>query len=407
MKYLILIGDGMGDHPVPELDGKTPLQAARTPAMDELSRKGTLLSASTVPEGFPPGSDVANMSLLGYAPQHYYTGRAPLEAASMGVILAPDETAFRCNLVTLDYHDNNRTTMVDFSAGHISNAESAQLISALQEKCGNEIFTFHAGISYRHLLVVKDPIPEMTTVPPHDFIGKDISQHFQNYLDTSGWKELLLEAKDVLAGHPVNVNRIRNGQRPATGIWPWGEGKMPSMPTLPDRFKVTGTMISAVDLLKGLGVCVNLSVAEVEGATGYIDTNYQGKAQAALDALETQDLVFVHLEGPDEAGHQARLDHKIQAIEDFDAKIVSPIVKHLQDKEVQFRAMITMDHFTPLALQTHTSEPVPVILYDSRESTPGSQLPFDETVLKSHETKIQKIEGYKLINTLLQQPESN
>ena len=407
MKYLILIGDGMGDHPVPELDGKTPLQAARTPVMDELSRKGTLLSASTVPEGFPPGSDVANMSLLGYAPQQYYTGRAPLEAASMGVTLAPDETAFRCNLVSLDYHDSNRTTMVDFSAGHISNAEAAQLISALQEKCGNEIFTFHAGISYRHLLVVKDPIPEMTTVPPHDFIGKDVSQHFQNYLDTSGWGELLLEAKDVLAGHPVNINLIERGHRAATGIWPWGEGKLPSMPTLPDRFNVSGTMISAVDLLKGLGVCTNLSVAKVEGATGYIDTNYQGKAQAAIDALETQDLVFVHLEGPDEAGHQGRLDHKIQAIEDFDAKIVYPIVKHLRDKEEQFRAIITMDHFTPLALRTHTSEPVPVILYDSRERTPGSQLPFDETVLKSHEAKIQKIEGYKLINTLLQQSESN
>ena len=407
MKYLILIGDGMGDHPVPELDGKTPLQAARTPVMDELSRKGTLLSASTVPEGFPPGSDVANMSLLGYAPQQYYTGRAPLEAASMGVTLAPDETAFRCNLVSLDYHDSNRTTMVDFSAGHISNAEAAQLISALQEKCGNALFTFHAGISYRHLLVVKDPIPEMVTVPPHDFIGKDVSQHFQNYLDTSGWKELILEAKDLLANHPVNVNRIKSGHRPANGIWLWGEGKMPSMPTLPDRFNISGTMISAVDLLKGLGICANLSVAKVEGATGYIDTNYQGKAQAALDALETQDLVFVHLEGPDEAGHQARLDHKIQAIEDFDAKIVYPIVKHLRDKEEQFRAIITMDHFTPLALQTHTSEPVPVILYDSRESTPGSQLPFDETVLKSHETKIQAIEGYKLINTLLQQSESN
>jgi 2,3-bisphosphoglycerate-independent phosphoglycerate mutase len=405
MKYLILIGDGMGDHPVPELNGKTPLQAARTPVMDQLSRKGTVLAASTVPEGYPPGSDVANMSLLGYAPERYYTGRAPLEAASMGVTLAPDETAFRCNLVTLQYGDSDRTTMVDFSAGHITTDEAAQLISALQEKCGNGTFTFHSGISYRHLLVVKDPIAKIATVPPHDFIGKDVSQHFQAYLDRTGWKDLVLGAKAVLTDHPVNRDRIKNDRRPATGIWPWGKGKMPSMPTLPDRFNISGTMISAVDLLKGLGVCANLSVAQVAGATGYIDTNYQGKSQAALDALEKQDLVVVHLEGPDEAGHQARLDHKIQAIEDFDAKIVSPIVKELRHRGEQFRAIITMDHFTPLALQTHTSEPVPVILYDSQESTPGSGLPFDETILKTHDGKIQKIEGYKLINLLLQRSE--
>jgi len=406
MKYLILIGDGMGDHPIPELGGKTVLQAAKTPAMDELSRKGTLLSALTVPDGFPPGSDVANMSLLGYAPQRYYTGRAPLEAASMGVSLAPDETAFRCNLVTLDYQAHDRTTMVDFSAGHISTQEAEQLISQLQEQCGDKIFTFHAGISYRHLLVVKDPIPEMAAVPPHDFIGKDVTRHFQTYLATPGWSELLLCTREILSRHPINRSRLKNGQKPANGIWPWGKGKMPSMPTLRDRFDISGTMISAVDLLKGLGVCADLSVAQVQGATGYIDTNYQGKAQAALDALESQDLVFVHLEGPDEAGHQARLDHKIQAVEDFDEKIVSPIINCLRKKGEQFRAIVTMDHFTPLALQTHTPEPVPVILYDSRENTAGSGLSFDETVLQSDVATIRKIEGHKLINVLLQYPES-
>jgi len=405
MKYLILIGDGMGDHPVPELEGRTPLQAAWTPAIDELSRKGSLLCASTVPDGYPPGSDVANMSLLGYAPEKYYTGRAPLEAASMGVTLAANETAFRCNLVTLDYRGNDQTAMVDFSAGHISSGEAAELITALQQRCGNEIFHFHAGISYRHLLVVKDPIPDMATVPPHDFIGKDVSSHYQSYLNTPGWRELLLEAKDVLANHPVNQERIGNGRKPATGIWPWGNGKMPTMPTLPTRFAISGTMISAVDLLKGLGLCVDLSVAHVEGATGYIDTNYAGKAEAALDALTHQDFVFVHLEGPDEAGHQGNLDHKIQAIEDFDAKIVLPIITRLREKNEPFRALITMDHFTPLELQTHTSEPVPVILYDSREEEPGSQLPFDETLLTLHADRLESIEGCKLINTLLQQPE--
>ena len=407
MKYLILIGDGMGDHPIPELGGKTPLQAARTPAMDELCRNGRLLEATTIPEGFPPGSDVANMSLLGYAPQHYYTGRAPLEAASMGITLAPDETAFRCNLVTLDYHDNRRTTMVDFSADHISNAEAAQLIAALQQRCGSEIFTFHAGISYRHLLVVRDPLPDLVSVPPHDFIGKDVTAHFQAYLDSPGWRELVSEARKILSDHPVNQNRIINGKRPATGIWPWGCGKMPSMPTLTERFQISGTMISAVDLLKGLGACANLFVAEVDGATGYIDTNYEGKAQAALTALETQDFVFVHLEAPDEAGHEGRLDYKIQAIEDFDSRIVARIVRELREKGEQFRAIVTMDHFTPLALRTHTSQPVPVILYDSREETAGSGRSFDETVLGSNDETIEKIEGYKLINALLQQSEYN
>lgn len=407
MKYLILIGDGMGDHPVPELGGRTPLQAARTPAIDELSRKGSLLCASTVPIGYPPGSDVANMSLLGYAPEKYYTGRAPLEAASMGVPLAANETAFRCNLVTLDYGDNTQTAMVDFSAGHISSGEAAHLIAALQQACGNEIFHFHAGISYRHLLVVKDPIPDMATVPPHDFIGKDVSSHYKTYLNTPGWRELLLQAKDVLTHHPVNQERINNGQKPANGIWPWGKGKMPTMPTLPARFAISGTMISAVDLLKGLGICVDLSVAHVEGATGYIDTNYAGKAEAALDALSHQDFVFVHLEGPDEAGHQGNLEHKIQAIEDFDAKIVLPIVTKLREKDVPFRILITMDHFTPLELQTHTSEPVPVILYDSREKDHGSQLPFDETLLTLHADELENIEGCRLINTLLQQPEGS
>ena len=400
MKYLILVGDGMGDHPIAEINDKTPLQYARTPNIDELSKKGTLFAAATVPEGFPPGSDVANMSLLGYDPARYYTGRAPIEAASMGVELAPDETAFRCNLVTLDHDAGGPVQMVDFSAGHISSPEAAELIASLQKHCGNDTFHFHPGISYRHLLVVKDPIPPMTTVPPHDYIGKEVTGHWQAYLDIPGWKELVETACTLLADHPVNQKRIDNGKNPANGIWPWGEGKLPSMPTLGHRFGLTGTMISAVDLLKGLGVCADLSVAQVEGATGYIDTNYRGKAEAAIDALKTQDLVFVHLEGPDEAGHQGRLDHKIQAIEDFDGKIVAPIIAFLREQQEEFRAVITMDHFTPLSLQTHTSTPVPVLLYDSRELTPGSNLPFDERILSDE--SLETITGHTLINKLLQ-----
>ncbi len=223
------------------------------------------------------------MSLLGYDPGKYYTGRAPLEAASMGITLAPDETAFRCNLVTLDHHEDGRTTMVDFSAGHISNGEAAELIAAVQKECGNETFRFHAGISYRHLLVVRDPVPQIAPVPPHDYIGRDVSNAWQAYLDMPAWNKMVTAAGRILAEHPVNLRRRQNNMNEASGIWPWGHGKMPDMPLLSTRFGISGTMISAVDLLNGLGVCSGLSIAEVTGATGYIDTNYEGKAEAALD----------------------------------------------------------------------------------------------------------------------------
>lgn len=400
MKYLILVGDGMGDHPIPELGNKTPLEAASTPAMDDLCKRSTLFQVATVPEGFHPGSDVANMSLLGYNPASYYTGRAPLEAASMGINLAADETAFRCNLVTLE-HENQRTRMVDFSAGHISSEEAAELISAIQQQCGSELVRFCAGISYRHLLVVHDSIAALNAVPPHDYMGKDVSDYFQAYLAAPDWAPLLRKARQILADHPVNRRRIEQGKRPATSIWPWGSGKMPAMPTLNTRFNISGTMISAVDLLNGLGVCVGLNIAKVEGATGYIDTNYEGKAAAAIDALETQDFVFVHLEAPDEAGHQGRLDHKIQAIEDFDQRIVAPIVAALRDRQQPFRVVVTMDHFTPLSLQTHTAEPVPAMIYDSRQITNGSGLPLDERLLNG-DNGLHRIAGYKLIEYLLE-----
>lgn len=399
MKYLILVGDGMGDHPVAEIDRQTPLQAAFTPAIDRLCRRAQLFRVATVPQGFHPGSDVANMSLLGFDPTRYYTGRAPLEAASMAIELAEDETAFRCNLVTLSQTDE-QSTMVDFSAGHISSAEAAELIGTIQRECGSEQFTFYSGISYRHLLVARDPLPEMKTVPPHDYIGKDVTESLQTYLGTPGWGKLVDDARQILADHPVNRKRIEQGKLPATSIWPWGSGKMPVMPSLNSRFGITGTMISAVDLLNGLGLCVGLDVARVEGATGYIDTNYEGKAEAALEALKSQDFVFVHLEAPDEAGHQGRLDHKIMAIEDFDKRIVKPITETLAQNGEPFRVVVTMDHFTPLALQTHTSEPVPALLYDSRKDEPRSEDSFDERLLED-DFRLQTIAGHNLLDHLL------
>lgn len=319
----------------------------------------------------------------------------------MGITLAPDETAFRCNLVTLE-HQDGRTTMVDFSAGHIDSGTAAELITAIQHRCDGARFNFYPGISYRHLLVVKDSLTGMSTVPPHDYIGKDVTGPFQTYLDTPEWGPLLLNTLDVLAAHPANKKRLEQGNQPATSIWPWGSGKMPAMPTLKDRFGISGTMISAVDLLKGLGVCAGLDVAQVEGATGYIDTNYEGKAAAAVAALAHQDFVFVHLEAPDEAGHQGRLDHKIQAIEDFDKKIVAPVIGAMRQLNEPFRVVVTMDHFTPLSLRTHTAEPVPAIIYDSREAVNGSSRPFDERLLDID--IIQNcIAGHQLINYLLEQ----
>jgi 2,3-bisphosphoglycerate-independent phosphoglycerate mutase len=402
MKYLILVGDGMGDFPLTELDGKTPLEAARTPAMDELCAQGELFITPTIPAGYAPGSDVANLSLMGYDPERYYTGRSPLEAASMGISLAADETAFRCNLVTLDLSASDRATMLDFSAGHISTEEAAELMGALEEKCGNDIFHFFAGISYRHLLKVKDPLPAMKTVPPHDYIEKDINRFREDYFKDPGWADLLTRAEQLLASHPVNTKRISAGLLPANSIWPWGEGKMPAMPTLQQRFGISGSMISAVDLLKGIGIYSGLEIIDVPGATGYIDTNYQGKAQAALQALETQDFVFVHLEAPDESGHQGSTAKKIQAIEDFDEKIVRYITSDLLSRKVDFRAAVTMDHFTLISLRTHTSDPVPTFIYDSTVNNRGSALPFSEKSVQNN--RIGSLEhGYTLINKLLKQ----
>ncbi|MFV0436244.1 MAG: cofactor-independent phosphoglycerate mutase [Desulfopila sp.] len=385
MKYLILVGDGMGDYPVAALGGKTPLEAAHTPAMDALCADGELFLNRTVPDGFPPGSDVANMSLLGYDPARYYTGRSPLEAAAMGIELADDETAFRCNTVTVERQADGRMTMVDFTAGHISNDESHQLIAAIEAECANAQFRFHPGVSYRHLMVLKGVCPDFTTVPPHDYTEQDVTEFFNRYLQHPAWAALLDKVDRVLNQHPVNQRRRTMGQNPANMIWLWGEGKMPSAPKLAERFAITGSMISAVDLLKGLGVVGGLKVIDVPGATGYIDTNYEGKAQAAIDSLADQDFVFVHLEAPDEAGHQGNLEHKITAIEDFDSRIVAPIVGHLRAGNEPFRMVVTMDHFTPLAIRTHSRDLVPTLLYDSRGTASASGRSFCERQAEAHD----------------------
>jgi 2,3-bisphosphoglycerate-independent phosphoglycerate mutase len=377
MKYIILVGDGMGDLPIAELGGKTPLAFAKTPAMDRIAGEGELCLVRTVPDGFPPGSDVANLSLLGYLPHECYSGRGPLEAASLGVVLGPDEVAFRCNLVTLRFA-GERVYMEDYSSSHISSQEARILIEGLETVAGSSHLHFYPGVSYRHLLVHSGEVGPLVTVPPHDYTGREVTEFWQRYNSIPHLREALAKAVPYLADHPVNRDRQAKQRNPANAIWLWGEGKAPSMLTIREQFGVEGALISAVDLLKGIGVYAGLDIIEVPGATGYLDTNYAGKATAALEALKTRDLVFVHVEAPDEAGHQGSLADKLQAIEDFDGKIVKPIFEALLADGHDFRLAVTMDHWTPLAARTHSADPVPVAIYDSRQVEPGSGLPYDE-----------------------------
>ena len=377
MKYIILVGDGMGDLPIAELGGKTPLAYAKTPAMDRIASQGELCLVRTVPEGFPPGSDVANLSLLGYLPHECYSGRAPLEAASLGVSLAPDEIAFRCNLVTLRF-EADRVYMEDYSSGHISSPEARVLIEGIEAVAGTDRLHFYPGVSYRHLLVHSGEVGPLVTVPPHDHTGREVTEFWQRYNRIPHLREALKKTVDFLADHPVNRERRAGQRNPANGIWLWGEGKAPSMPSIKEQFGVEGALISAVDLLKGIGVYAGLEIINVPGATGYLDTNYAGKAAAAIEALQEKDLIFVHVEAPDEAGHQGSLKDKLQAIEDFDAKIVQPIFAALLASGHDFRLAVAMDHCTPLSLRTHSSEPVAVAIYDSRPGRSGSGLPYDE-----------------------------
>ena len=311
MKYVILLGDGMADEALEELGGLTPLQHARTPRMDEIARRGVIGLAETVPAGFHPGSDVANLSVFGYDPATCYSGRSPLEAASMGVELGPDDVAFRLNLVTLA-PQYGRLYMEDFSAGHITTAEARELIACLQEELGDARFSFHAGVSYRHLLVWHGGKDALSFTPPHDLTHQSIEGHLPQGDGAGELIQLTTSAQMLLSTHPVNLKRQKAGKPMANSIWLWGHGRAPRMTTLQEKYGLTGAVISAVDLIKGIGIYAGLDVIEVPGATGYIDTNYQGKAEAALEALQTRDFVYLHVEAPDEAAHAGNLDDKLQ-----------------------------------------------------------------------------------------------
>lgn len=373
-KYIILVGDGMADYPLEELSGRTPLETARTPHIDRLLATGRVGMVRTIPHGMEPGSDVANMSLLGYDPLRYHTGRAPLEAASMGIRLRPEEVAFRCNLVTLQEDDEGIARMLDYSAGHITTEESSELIGALQKGVEGLPLRLYPGVSYRHLLVWANGSEDLQTTPPHDIPGQPAGPYQEVYRQAEELQSFIEKAAEILVNHPVNEKRRSAGKRPANAVWLWGQGRAPSMPTLKERFGITGGMISAVDLLKGIGVYAGLEPISVPGATGYLDTNYAGKVAAALEALQQGDFVYVHIEAPDEAGHEGSLEKKIEAIEAFDEKVVAPIVAGASGFE-RVRLLIETDHPTPISKRTHVADPVPFLLVEHPPRQESRELP--------------------------------
>ena len=396
MKVIILLGDGMSDIAYSELGNKSPLQYAATPNMDFMAQHGQVGLADTVPDGLPPGSDVANLSVFGYDPRACYTGRSPLEAISMGVALGPDDVAFRMNLVTLKPQGSS-IYMQDFSAGHISTAEARELVETLQNELGSSEIEFHAGVGYRHLMVWRGGKDGMRSTPPHDISGKAILGALPSGDGADMLNNIMNHAQMVLHDHPVNVRRKEQDKQPANSVWLWGHGKTPRIETYREKFGLTGAVISAVDLIKGIGICAGLDIINVEGATGYIDTNYLGKGQAALSALENHDFVYVHVEAPDEASHAGNMQHKLQAIQDFDSQVVGTVLEGIQ-KFGDYVVLCMPDHPTPVRLMTHTSDPVPFVIYRGGAGEGNGATSYDEAQAKATGLLVQ---GHTLLPMLL------
>lgn len=397
MKYIVIVPDGASDYPVEELGGLTPLQAAKTPNMDFIASNGLVGSVRTIPKDFPPGSDVANLSILGYNPKLYYTGRAPLEATSMGIVLLENDVAFRCNLVTLRFSDK-QIFMDDYSAGHISSEEAKVLIEELNNRLSTEDIQFFPGVSYRHIMLWKNGSEEVECTPPHDITGREISRYLPIGKNAGFLKDLIFKSMEILRQHPINKKRMAEGKKPANSIWLWGQGRKPNLPTFFEKYGLKGALISAVDLTKGLGVLAGFHIINVPGATGWIDTNYEGKAEYALGALERVDLVYIHIESPDEAGHQGDYKIKIKALEDIDEKVVGRILKEAPKRFKNFKVLLLPDHPTPVKVRTHIAEPVPFAIYSS-ENPSGENRNFSEEILNSPKLFIE--EGYKLMDLFL------
>lgn len=388
----------MADYPLDVLGGKTPLEAARTPNMDWLAARGVYGLAHVIPKGFPPGSDVGNMSIMGYDPAVYHTGRSPLEAASMGVTLGPKDIAFRCNLITLTGHGSD-TVMEDFTAGHITTEEARTIIADLAGALGGDGIEFYPGVSYRHLMVWRNGKEKMQTTPPHDITDQKISGFMPAGDGADRLLKLMEASQAVLADHPVNQTRRTQGQRSATSIWLWGQGRAPALPPLTKRFGIKGGVISAVDIIHGLGVYAGLQRIVVPGITGFLDTNYRGKGEYGVKSLENNDFVFIHVEATDEAGHMGDVEKKIQALEDFDEKVVGTVLKGMAHRR-DWRVLLMPDHPTAIALKTHVSDPVPFVLYSPQEPRNNGTVGYNER--DAAKTGVVAKQAFKLMEALIE-----
>lgn len=396
----MLLADGVADSPVPELNQKTPLQVACKPHIDRLAQMGKVGLVQTVPPDLPPGSDVANLAVLGYDPKIYYTGRSPLEAVSIGVELKPTDLAFRCNLVTLSDTDVlAEKIMVDYSSDEISTEESRELMKDIAQALNSEQITFYSGISYRHLMVWEDGPANTELTPPHDISDRKIGPYLPQGPGADILLHLMNKSQKILENHPVNQRRIACNLRPATSVWFWGQGKRPQIDSFYDKYHLRGAMISAVDLLKGLGICAGLNSIDVPGATGNIHTNFRGKAEAAIEAFKHgADFVYLHFEAPDEAGHRGEIDNKVKSIEKIDSLVLAYILEELPKIDESFKIMLLPDHPTPLALKTHTSDPVPFIIFDSQKPVSGKAT-YDEVT--ASQTGLFINEGYRLMDDFI------
>jgi len=398
MKYVVVLGDGMADEPIGELGGKTPLQAARTPVMDAMAKVSEQGIAYTVPENLPAGSDVANLAMLGYDPQKYYSGRSPLEALSIGVDMKDTDIALRCNIVTLSEDEAyEEKTIIDHSSGEITTEEAKVLIDAVKKELETEEFQYYPGISYRHL-TIWDRGETVDLTPPHDILGKQIGEYLPK---ETKLREMMEKSFDILDRHPINEKRREMGLNPANSIWFWGAGTRPALDDFEEKTGKKGAMVSAVDLLKGIAVGTHMLNLDVEGATGGLDTNYKGKAMAAVDSLtkDGADVVYIHVEAPDEMGHQGSVKNKVKAIEFLDDQVIRVVAEELKKRGEEFRMLIGPDHPTPISIRTHSKDPVPFMIYDSTKETNG-QKEYSEEAAKS--TGLVLEHGHDLMGRLLQ-----
>jgi 2,3-bisphosphoglycerate-independent phosphoglycerate mutase len=399
LKYVIIHGDGMADWPCDELGGKTPLEAARKPNMDLIASCGELGLVATIPAGMPPGSDVGTMTMLGYDPARYHTGRAPIEAASQGITLAPNDVVFRMNLVSLKPGDGGTMVMDDFTSGHITSEEAGRIVGDLRRELAGDGIEFFNGVSYRHLMVWRNGLTSTKLTPPHDITGKPIDTHLPLGEGADRLSNLMRRAGDILREHPVNQARRAAGKTAATAVWFWGQGRRPAVPTLKERFGVDGSVISAVDLVNGLGRLAGLDVITVPGATGFLDTDYAAKARYGLDSLKRRDFLLLHVEAPDEAGHMGRADYKVEAIERIDELILGPLLAELPTFG-EWALLLMPDHATPSILKTHSNEAVPFAILKGGKSATKGDASRRYTEAEGGRTGVVLNQGYRLIESL-------